>query len=282
MTVTSMLAAENGTKAFRVSLEEFSGPFDLLLSLIAKHKLEVTELALSQVTDDFLKYLKEQGSLLPLEEISSFLVVAATLLDLKTARLIPSGEVEDEEDIALLEARDILFARLLQYRAYKQVSAVFKEMIEMAPRRWPRTAGFDPGFNLLLPEVVIDISPAQFAAVAVRSLMPRQLSDISTAHLHAPLVSVKEQTIIIVEKLQLHGNIEFRELVADCETTGHVVARFLAILELFRQRLVTFQQDVPLGPLKLSWQGSEVSSFIPDTEFDNDDKVEQSDGENEY
>lgn len=282
MTITSVLAAENGSKAFQVSLDEFSGPFDLLLSLIAKHKLEVTELALSHVTDDFLKYLKEQGSLLPLEEISSFLVIAATLLDLKTARLIPSGEVEDEEDIALLEARDILFARLLQYRAYKQVSAVFKEMIELSPRRWPRTAGFDPGFNLLLPEVVIDISPAQFAAIAVRSLLPRQLSDISTVHLHAPLVSVKEQTIIIVQRLQQLGNIEFRDLVSDCETTGHVVARFLAVLELFRQRLVTFQQDIPLGPLKLSWQGDSDTNYVTDTEFDDEELFAQSDGENDY
>lgn len=271
MTLTNMLATDPNPITFQVSLEEFSGPFDLLLSLIAKHKLEVTELALSQVTDDFLKYLKEHGSILALEEISNFLVVAATLLDLKTARLIPSGEVEDEEDIALLEARDILFARLLQYRAYKQVSGVLKEMMELAPRRWPRTAGFDPGFNQLLPEVIIDISPAQFAAIAVRSLLPKQLSDISTSHLHAPLVSVKEQTIIIVDKLKISKNLTFKELVADCETTGHIVARFLSVLELFRQRLVTFVQESPLGPLHLSWQGDEKTSFEIETEFDEEE-----------
>lgn len=271
MTLTNMLATDPNPITFQVSLEEFSGPFDLLLSLIAKHKLEVTELALSQVTDDFLKYLKEHGSILALEEISNFLVVAATLLDLKTARLIPSGEVEDEEDIALLEARDILFARLLQYRAYKQVSGVLKEMMELAPRRWPRTAGFDPGFNQLLPEVIIDISPAQFAAIAVRSLLPKQLSDISTSHLHAPLVSVKEQTMIIVDKLKISKNLTFKELVVDCETTGHIVARFLSVLELFRQRLVTFVQESPLGPLHLSWQGDEETSFEIETEFDEEE-----------
>ena len=268
MTLTTQLEPDLSSRSFQVSLDEFSGPFDLLLSLIAKHKLEVTELALSQVTDDFLKYLRENGSKLALEEISSFLVVAATLLDLKTARLIPSGEVEDEEDIAYLEARDILFARLLQYRAYKQVSGVLKEMMELAPRRWPRTAGFDPGFNLLLPEVVIDISPAQFAAIAVRSLMPKQLADISTSHLHAPLVSVKEQSEIIVAKLRTKSNLEFSELVADCETRGHFVARFLGILELFRQRLITFTQPEPLGPLHLQWEGSDDSVLISETEFD--------------
>jgi segregation and condensation protein A len=268
MTTLSAFSVEQATDKFHVTLEEFSGPFDLLLSLISKHKLEVTELALSQVTDDFLNYLKLKGSDLPLEEISTFLVVAATLLDLKTARLIPSGEVEDEEDIALLEARDILFARLLQYRAYKQVSGIFKNMMDSAPRRWPRTAGFDPGLNKLLPEVVINISAAQFAAIAVSSLLPRQLSDVSTAHLHAPLVSVKEQSIIIVAKLTSLKRLSFKQLVSDCETVGHIVARFLSLLELFSQRLVTFEQDEPLGELHLVWQGPDNYAEFVETEFD--------------
>jgi segregation and condensation protein A len=268
MTILSAVELDSNQGSFQVSLEEFSGPFDLLLALISKHKLEVTELALSQVTDDFLNYIKEKGATLPLEEISSFLVIAATLLDLKTARLIPSGEVEDEEDIALLEAADILFARILQYRAYKQVSGVIKEMMELAPRRWPRTAGFDPGLNQLLPEVTINITPAQFAAVAVTSLLPRQLADISISHLHSPLVSVKEQTQVIVMKLSRAKNLSFAELVSDCETTGHIVASFLSILELFRQRLITFEQHVPLGPLFIQWQGSDDIEYEIDTEFD--------------
>lgn len=268
MTILSAVELDSNQGSFQVSLEEFSGPFDLLLALISKHKLEVTELALSQVTDDFLNYIKEKGATLPLEEISSFLVIAATLLDLKTARLIPSGEVEDEEDIALLEAADILFARILQYRAYKQVSGVIKEMMELAPRRWPRTAGFDPGLNQLLPEVTINITPAQFAAVAVTSLLPRQLADISISHLHSPLVSVKEQTQVIVRKLSRAKNLSFAELVSDCETTGHIVASFLSILELFRQRLITFEQHVPLGPLFIQWQGSDDIEYEIDTEFD--------------
>ena len=268
MTTLSDLNSEQSTDKFHVTLDEFSGPFDLLLSLISKHKLEVTELALSKVTDDFLSYLKFKGSDLSLEEISTFLVVAATLLDLKTARLIPSGEVEDEEDIALLEARDILFARLLQYRAYKQVSGVLKNMMDSAPRRWPRLAGFDPGLSKLLPEVVINISPAQFAAIAVSSLLPRQLSEISTAHLHAPLVSVKEQTFLIVTQLSSLKKLSFKQLVDDCETIGHIVARFLSLLELFRQLLVTFEQDEPLGALYLTWQGPDNYTDIFETEFD--------------
>lgn len=275
MTTVNALPKTPSSQSFQVSLEEFAGPFDLLLSLIARHKLEVTELALSQVTDDFLGYLKLHGTDLALEEISSFLVVAATLLDLKTARLIPSGEVEDEEDIALLEARDILFARLLQYRAYKQVSAVLKEMMDLAPRRWARTAGFDPGLNKMLPEVVIDISLPQFAATAVRSLLPKQLSEISTSHLHAPLVSVKEQSQIIVDRFKIKRKLSFKELVLDCETTGHIVARFLAILELFQRRLIMFYQTEPLGPLELEWLGDDSVHYVAQTEFDEESQIKE-------
>ena len=268
MTSATYFQNELTSKSFQVSLDEFAGPFDLLLSLIAKHKLEVTELALSQVTDDFLKYLRENSATLHLEEISSFLVVAATLLDLKAARLIPSGEVEDEDDIAMLEARDLLFARLLQYRAYKQVSVVLKDLMEIAPRRWPRSAGFDPDFTSMLPEVVLDLSPARFAAIAVRSLLPREISEISTTHLHAPLVSVAEQIAIVAERLKGEKSASFKDLVQDCQSVGYIVARFLAVLELFRQRLVSFEQETPLAPLKLFWEGDLSSSVLIDSEFD--------------
>jgi segregation and condensation protein A len=268
MTSSMAISPDISSKSFQVDLEEFSGPFDLLLSLIAKHKLEVTELALSQVTDDFLKYLKEKGNVLDLEEISSFLVVAATLLDLKAARLIPSGEVEDEEDIAMLEARDLLFARLLQYRAYKQVSQVLKDMMEIAPRRWARTTGFDPELNQLLPEVTINLTASQFAALAVSSLLPRELSEISTAHLHAPLVSVSEQMLVVADRLRNQHSLSFRELIADSPSIGHVVARFLALLELIRQQLVSFEQVNPLDALTLIWQGGDVAPLVTTSEFD--------------
>lgn len=268
MTSSTSFQTEVSNKSFQVSLDEFAGPFDLLLSLIAKHKLEVTELALSQVTDDFLKYLKENSSTLHLEEISSFLVVAATLLDLKAARLIPSGEVEDEEDIAMLEARDLLFARLLQYRAYKQVSAVLKDLMEIAPKRWPRIAGLDSRYTAMLPEVILDLSPARFAAIAVKSLLPREISEISTSHLHSPLVSVAEQISIVANRLQHKETVSFKELVQDCPSIGYIVARFLAVLELFRQQLVSFEQTTPLAPLRLFWVGDKISNVLISSEFD--------------
>ena len=269
MTTSAMsVDTELGTGKFQVHLEEFDGPFDLLLGLIARHKLEVTELALSQVTDEFLSYIRAQGIDWSLDEASSFLVIAATLLDLKTARLLPSGEVEDEEDIALLEVRDILFARLLQYRAYKQVSGVFRDIMESTPKRYPRQAGLEPRLANLLPEVVIGLSPVAFATLAVKALLPKQIQEVGTEHLHAPLVSVKEQALFLIDQLKKHQNLTFQVLIQDCETIGHVVARFLALLELFKEQLVMFEQLEPMGPLHLRYIGTHDQELNLITEFD--------------
>lgn len=241
---------------FSVRLEEFEGPFDLLLSLIAKHKLDVTVLALHTVIDDFLAHIRARGPAWDLDEATEFLVVAATLLDLKAARLLPSGEVEDEEDLALLEARDLLFARLLQYRAYKDVSAVFAELLRRGARRVPRTAGLDPQFTDLLPEVLLGIGPEEFARVAARALTPKPVPTVSVSHVHAPRVSVREQASVLVDRLRRHPSATFRQLVADCDTTLLVVARFLALLELYRDGSVAFDQVSPLGELLVRWTGS--------------------------
>jgi segregation and condensation protein A len=239
-----------------VRVGEFDGPFDLLLTLISKHKLEVTELALHQVTDEFIGYIRAQGTTWDLDEASGFLVVAATLLDLKAARLLPSGEVEDEEDLALLEARDLLFARLLQYRAYKEVSAVFAEMMRTGGRRHPREVGLDPAFAGLLPEVLIGLGPLEFAALAAQALEPKAPPTVSVSHIHAIRVSVKEQAIILVDRLKRHPSATFRSLTSDCDSTLLVVARFLALLELYREGAVAFDQVTPLGELHIRWTGS--------------------------
>ena len=241
---------------FAVRLDEFEGPFDLLLSLIAKHRLDVTVLALHTVIDDFLAHIRARGTELDLDEATQFLVVAATLLDLKAARLLPSGEVEDEEDLALLEARDLLFARLLQYRAYKDVSAVLAEMLRTGGRRHPREVGLDPEFSGLLPEVLIGLGPLEFAALAARALAPRPAPSVSTGHIHAVRVSVKEQVAVLVDRLRRHPSSTFRSLTADCDSTLLVVARFLALLELYREGAVAFDQVTPLGELHIRWTGS--------------------------
>ncbi len=259
--------------SFTVTVEGFEGPFDLLLSLISKHKLEVTELALHQVTDDFISHIRAQGPLWDLDEATEFLVVAATLLDLKAARLLPSGEVEDEEDLALLEARDLLFARLLQYRAYKQVSAVLAERMGTAARSHPRQVGMEPQLAALLPEVLFGLGPQEFAALAARALMPRTDPSVNVDHLHVPLVSVREQAAILVSRLRRQRVATFRSLISDCDSTMLIVGRFLALLEMYREALVAFEQMAPLGDLTIRWVGTDEGDIEVQDEYDEDPSV---------
>ena len=260
-------------RGFSVSVEGFEGPFDLLLQLISKHKLEVTELALHVVTDDFIAYIRDQGTEWDLNEATEFLVVAATLLDLKAARLLPSGEVEDEEDLALLEARDLLFARLLQYRAYKQVASLLQERMQHASRQMPRTVGLEPHFAALLPEVVFGLGPEAFAALAAKALAPRQDPEVGVAHLHVPLVSVREQAAVLVGRLRRLRSATFRALISDCDTTMLVIGRFLALLELYRDGSVAFEQVTPLGDLTVRWTGSDSGEIDVDDEYDDADET---------
>jgi segregation and condensation protein A len=263
--------------AFHVDLGElFEGPFDLLLGLIAKHKLDVTEVALSKVTDEFIAHIKAKGpewDQSSLGQATEFLVVAATLLDLKAARLLPSGEVEDEEDLALLEARDLLFARLLQYRAYKQVAAVFAVRMATEAGRFARAVTLEPRFAGLLPEVLLGLGPDEFAALAARAMAPRPVPMVSIEHLHASAVSVKEQAGILVSALRRSRTSTFRALTVDCEGTLVVVARFLALLELYREGAVVFDQVDPLGELHIRWTGTDAGEVEVEDEFDQPDDV---------
>jgi segregation and condensation protein A len=249
--------------AFAVTLDNFEGPFDLLLSLISKHKLDITEVSLHRVTDEFIAHVKAGARLegrdgaWDLEQTTSFLVVASTLLDLKSARLLPQGDVEDEEDLALLEARDLLFARLLQYRAFKQVAAVLERRLAGEVRRHPRAVGLDDRFAGLLPEVLIGIGLDAFASLAAKALEPKPELELSLQHIHAPAVSVREQAELVVERLRRTGTMTFRALCGDAPDTLTTVARFLALLELFRENVVAFDQVTPLGELTVRWIGGE-------------------------
>jgi segregation and condensation protein A len=248
-------ADDSAPVRFTVKLANFEGPFDLLLQLIGKHKLDVTEIALSKVTDEFIAHLRALGDQLDLDQASEFLVVASTLLDLKAARLLPAAEVDDEEDLELLEARDLLFARLLQYKAYKQAAQFLREHEAEAARRFPRDAALEPRFADLMPEVSLDLTPEQFALLAARALTPKVPETVSVSHLHAPPVSVSEQLLVVRNHLLRSGTSSFRALTADCEHTLEVVARFLALLELYRQQKVVFEQLTPLGELHVRWTG---------------------------
>jgi segregation and condensation protein A len=250
-------AGENDGAVFTVRLDNFEGPFDLLLQLISKHKLDVTEVALSKVTDEFIAHIRAMGPDWDLDRTTEFLVVAATLLDLKAARLLPAAEVEDEADLALLEARDLLFARLLQYRAYKQVAEIFEQRLQDEARRHPRTVGLEPHHAELLPEVVISIGPEGFARLAVKAMQPKPPPQVYVGHIHAPLVSVQEQAAVVVARLRSLGEATFRTLVEDTDDTLTVVARFLALLELYREKAVALEQQTALGELTVRWTGGD-------------------------
>ncbi|HVM27604.1 MAG TPA: segregation/condensation protein A [Mycobacteriales bacterium] len=257
-------------------LDEFEGPFDLLLGLIAKHQLDVTQLALSKVTDDFIAHIRAGGAEWDLGQATEFLVVAATLLDLKAARLLPQAEVEDEEDLALLEARDLLFARLLQYRAYKQAAGHLASLLAAQSRRYPRSVSLEPRFAGLLPEVLLGLGPLEFAALAARALAPRPVPEVAVDHVHGGTVSVREQTAVLRERLRRVGRASFRVLTSDCDGTLEVVARFLGLLELYRDALVAFEQAEALGELHVRWSGPVDDAELPPTgsEFDEAEGVQ--------
>lgn len=253
------LAAPQPDEGFRVSLGNFDGPFDLLLSLVSKHELDITEVSLSLVTNEFIAYLRELGPDEELEEASEFLVVAATLLDMKVAGLLPQGELVDAESVALLEARDLLFARLLQYRAFKEVSVWFERCLRREDRRHARSVRLDEKYRKAAPELVWTLTVDDFAALALLAMTPKEIPHVGLDHLHAPLVSIREQAAVVVTLLRDAGSLSFRELVAGVTQPGVVVARFLSVLELYRHAALSFEQLEPLGELTLRWSAQRWS-----------------------
>mgnify|MGYP000129369886 FL=1 len=271
VTVTETSDVNASSDGFSVHLSNFDGPFDLLLQLISRHKMDVTEVSLSMVTDEFISFiraLEASGEGWELDQATEFLVVAATLLDLKAARLLPSGDVEDEEDLALLEARDLLFARLLQYRAFKEIAATFNERIATADKSFARVVALDPSLAALLPEVLIGVGAARFAAIAERVLTPKVTPTVAIQHLHMALVSVAEESKMVVEALRHSKTLSFRNLISDADSTLVVVARFLALLDLYRQGVLRFDQVIALGELQISWTGSLEGEVEITDEFD--------------
>ncbi|WP_167501023.1 segregation/condensation protein A, partial [Streptomyces malaysiensis] len=264
---------DDGGHRFTVRLDNFEGPFDLLLQLISKHKLDVTEVALSKVTDEFMAHIRAMGPDWDLDQTTEFLVVAATLLDLKAARLLPAAEVEDEADLALLEARDLLFARLLQYRAYKRIADIFNDRLVAEAARHPRTVGLEPHHAELLPDVVISIGPEGFAKLAVKAMQPKPKPQVYVDHIHTPLVSVREQAEVVVARLRELGEATFATLTEDAADVLTVVARFLALLELYRERAVLLDQPEALGSLTVRWTGEAGQEPLVTDEFDQETKA---------
>jgi segregation and condensation protein A len=267
-------------RGFQVHLDNFEGPFDLLLGLISKHKLDITEVSLHKVTDDFIAHIRSYGKEWDLDQASHFLLVAATLLDLKAARLLPSGQVDDEDDLALLEARDLLFARLLQYRAYKEVAQVIAGKIAEEAKRFPRIVPMEPRFANLLPEVLLGLGPDQFAKLAGKVFTPKEPPTVAVGHIYQPRASIKEQAAIVVERLRSLRQTTFAVLTDDVDGTYEVVARFLALLELYREQSVSFEQEEPLGELHITWTGPDDGDIDVD-EYEGAPKEASKDSEDE-
>lgn len=242
------------TTGFAVSLSNFEGPFDLLLSLISKHEMDITEISLSKVTDEFISYLKELDDEEELEQASEFLVIAATLLDLKIAGLLPKGEVVDAEDVALLEARDLLFARLLQYRAFKEIASWFNTSMTLEQSRMARDVRVEERFRNQKPELIWTLSAQEFAKLALETMSPREIPMVGLTHLHASRVSIREQATAVVQLLRSKGTVSFFDLIREIKDRAVVVARFLAVLELYRLAALSFEQETPLGDLQLTWR----------------------------
>jgi len=273
-----VLTRRSGSAPFEVHLDVYTGPFDLLLGLISKHKLDITEIALAKVTDEFIAHIKAHQASedeWDLSQASEFLLVAATLLDIKAARLLPQLSAQDEEDLALIEARDLLFARLLQYRAFKDIAHTFAERMATAGRMTPRQAGLEPQFAKLLPELIINITPEQLAMIAARAMTPKVAPTVGLEHLHAPAVSVREQATIVGHRLRRERSCSFRSLVADADNTLVIVARFLALLELFREAAIAFEQAEALGELTVRWTGSDEGEIEVSDEFDESDEQDE-------
>jgi segregation and condensation protein A len=280
LTPGGVITRRGGGTPFEVHLDVFSGPFDLLLGLISKHKLDITEIALAKVTDEFIAHIKAAQAAdtdWDLSQASEFLLVAATLLDLKASRLLPQTGPQDEEDLALIEARDLLFARLLQYRAFKDIARTFGERMATAGRMTPRQAGLEPQFARLLPELVMGITPEQLAMIAARAMVPKVPPTVGLDHLHAPQVSVREQAGIIGRRLRREGVCSFRALVSDADSTLVIVARFLALLELFREAAIAFEQAQALGELTVRWTGTDTGEIEVSDEFDESEEEDPQD-----
>ena len=241
---------------FSLSLGNFDGPFDLLLTLISKHELDITEIALSKVTDEFISYLKTLDEDEEMEQASEFLVVAATLLDLKIAGLLPKGEVVNPEDVAMLEARDLLFARLLQYRAFKDISAWFNSSFNLEATRTARDVRVEERFREQKPELVWTMALEDFARLAEEVMTPKVIPGVGLTHLHAPRVSIREQAAEVISMLRGKASLTFRDLIGAVKDRAVVVARFLAVLELYRLSAIAFEQDSPLGDLTITWRGN--------------------------
>ena len=252
---------ESATSGFRVNLEVYSGPFDALLGMIANNKLELTEVSLSSITEEFLTYVRGLDFTKNMDEASAFLDIASILVEAKSVAILPGGEdsQHDEQSLEALRERDLLFARLLQYRAYKQAAGDFRARIAANSGRFPHPAAMDEGVAAMLPELVWTLTPLELARLTAQVIANAPASEVSIHQLHVPLVDLRAQSLVVRDRLiaalESKGDqsISFSELTRDCTSRIEVVARFMAVLVFFKQGVLQYQQDGPFAELHLRW-----------------------------
>ncbi len=252
---------ESSTSGFQVNLEVYSGPFDALLGMIANNKLELTEVSLSSITEEFLTYVRGLDFTKNMDEASAFLDIASILVEAKSVAILPGGEDNqyDEQSLEALRERDLLFARLLQYRAYKQAAGDFRARIAANAGRFPHPAAMDEGIAAMLPELVWTLTPLELAQLAAQVIANAPASEVSIHQLHVPLVDLRAQSLVVRDRLiaalESKGDqsMSFSELTRDCTSRIEVVARFMAVLVFFKQGVLQYQQDGPFAELHLRW-----------------------------
>lgn len=252
---------ESATSGFRVNLEVYSGPFDALLGMIANNRLELTEVSLSSITEEFLTYVRGLDFTKNMDEASAFLDIASILVEAKSVAILPGGEdsQHDEQSLEVLRERDLLFARLLQYRAYKQAAGDFRARIAANSGRFPHPAAMDEGVAAMLPELVWTLTPLELARLTAQVIANVPASEVSIHQLHVPLVDLRAQSLVVRDRLiaalESKGDqsISFSELTRDCTSRIEVVARFMAVLVFFKQGVLQYQQDGPFAELHLRW-----------------------------
>lgn len=252
---------ESATSGFQVNLEVYSGPFDALLGMIANNKLELTEVSLSSITEEFLTYVRGLDFTKNMDEASAFLDIASILVEVKSVAILPGGEdnQHDEQSLEALRERDLLFARLLQYRAYKQAAGDFRARIAANSGRFPHPAAMDEGVAAMLPELVWTLTPLELAQLAAQVIANAPASEVSIHQLHVPLVDLRAQSLVVRDRLiaalESKGDqsMSFSELTRDCTSRIEVVARFMAVLVFFKQGVLQYQQDGPFAELHLRW-----------------------------
>ena len=236
-----------------VTTPVYEGPFDLLLQLILKEEVDLYEIDLSKIVDAYLVEVERMQGI-DLDMATEFLLIAATLVELKTRRLLPgSGDIDLDEEFSMWEERDLLLARLIECKTFKDVARIFASLADEADLSFPRTVGADERFAGLMPDLLEGTSVRRLQSAAIRALTPKPIPIVDLFHVNPIKITVADAVAELLDELPRVGQISFRRLTADLAERIEVIVRFLAVLELFKQGYVEIDQPERFGDIEVSW-----------------------------